>query len=361
MIVLSALLQREMIHKYLKVLAALSTLLFVIYSISRMDEGSLMFSEISRKILSTNEEIKRTKLPDKNISNANILLDDGKNIFFVETGDSNFNVVLTARQACAIESAAKMNPHLRVYLLYCDLDRFKSLKNSSELDAIRSYTNVHILHVNMTQLAIGTPMEEFMSSDQLSESHFKLPHTSDALRLLLLWKFSGTYIDTDMIVRMRLDSISSNFACRESTSYMNGAILNFDGSADKKLEEIFIKMFIDNFDGSLYSKNGPLLITSVVKHLCNVTNLEQIKTEDCQGFHVLPSVACYPVSWENWEQLLSPYYAEEVMKTVSNSLVVHFWNKFSKNQRIKIKSQAPYAQLAREFCPRVVRRLRKYF
>ncbi len=47
-------------------------------------------------------------------------LESGKNIFFHETSCSPENGILNlnARQACAIESAARVNPHMKVFVLF---------------------------------------------------------------------------------------------------------------------------------------------------------------------------------------------------------------------------------------------------
>ena len=37
-------------------------------------------------------------------------------------------------------------------------------------------------------------------SKRLEWSRYKVSHTSDVLRVALLWRFGGTYLDTDMMV-----------------------------------------------------------------------------------------------------------------------------------------------------------------
>lgn len=153
-----------------------------------------------------------------------------------------------------------------------------------------------------------------------------------------------------------LNSTLQNFACPESEQFMNGAILNLNSHKNSNLSEIFLKDLVLNFDGALYSKNGPHLVTRVVKNICNVKiNTEITSTRHCQGFHVLEQNLCYPIEYEKWEDLLTVKNSYSVMKKVEKSLVVHFWNKFSKNKKVDVRSNVPYAQLARKSCPKLIK------
>ena len=58
---------------------------------------------------------------------------------------------------------------------------------------------------------------------ELEKSIHKVAHTSDVLRVAILWKFGGTYLDTDMIVLRSFPSISEvpNFICQERSGENN--------------------------------------------------------------------------------------------------------------------------------------------
>lgn len=163
-------------------------------------------------------------------------------------------------------------------------------------------------------------------------------------------------------VMKTLNSTLQNFACPESEEFMNGAILNLNSHVRSNLSEIFLEDLVKNFNGALYSFNGPLLVTRVVKTLCNVKSITEITPmQDCHGFHVLKQNLCYPIEYEKWEDLLTTKNVHSVMKKVEKSLVVHFWNKFSKNKRVDVKSEVPYAQLARKSCPKLIKTCDKNF
>lgn len=96
----------------------------------------------------------------------------GENVFFLETGESTVDVKLTPRQACAIESAALTNPHLKIFVFYSSRERLESLHKTAEFEVIRSYPNVFIYHLNMLELALGSPLEEFFRSKRLQRSEY---------------------------------------------------------------------------------------------------------------------------------------------------------------------------------------------
>lgn len=295
-----------------------------------------------------------------NIVNSKVQPENGNNIFFIESGDSS-KIELNSRQACAIESAALMNPHLKVFVLYASNERLNKLTLTPEVEAFWSYPNVFVNYINVNQLSIGSPMEEFIRSEKLSSSSYKVEHTADVLRFLVLWRFGGTYIDLDVIVRQRLDSFS-NYACPESNVYINNAILNFDTGTGRNISEIFIKSLIENFDGREFVTNGPVLLTSVLRKLCQVIDLTKMTDlKDCQGFHVLKREFCYPIIADEWKLLWDENKVEDVMDQVKNSLVVHFWNSRSKHKKLKKSSKAAYISLAKQFCPKVMASRQGYF
>lgn len=297
----------------------------------------------------------------ENIFHARTQPGNEQNIFFIESSDTQ-KVILNARQACAVESAALTNPHLKVFVLIESHEKSRDLLVTDQVEALLSYQNVFIAHFNMYEMSVGSPLEEFIWSNKLSTSRHKTEHSSDVFRLLLLWKYGGTYLDFDMIVRSELDKFRSNYACPESDIYVDGAILNFDTKEGRNLTEVFIRNLLQHYDPKDYCGNGPTLITRVLKELCKADDLtEMTKMSDCHGFHVLDRKICYAIIANDWKRLWATNTADEVMSEVEESLVVHFWNSRSKKKKISVDSSAPYIQLARQFCPKVLETVKEFF
>jgi hypothetical protein len=131
-----------------------------------------------------------------------------KHIIFIETGcllggshgPDYQGLTLHKRQACVIESAAKMNPNHKVYLLYSCPINGKLADSSEHVRPIFAYPNVKLWRLNVTRQLSGTPLETWNFHAAMESSSWPREHSSDVLRLVALWKYGGTYLDLDVIV-----------------------------------------------------------------------------------------------------------------------------------------------------------------
>lgn len=138
------------------------------------------------------------------------------------------------RRACAIQSAAIHNPNRDIFVLFAspvafnwkEGDSFENLKSTSPIFKIFSlYPNIYLRNVNMTTFAVGTPIEELEKRGDVYASKFNVSHLSDVIRLVILYKYGGLYLDADFIILRNLDDIASTFFATESVGLMsNGAI-----------------------------------------------------------------------------------------------------------------------------------------
>lgn len=130
----------------------------------------------------------------------------GDSIFFHETScasaSGNGDLVFTNRQACAVESAARANPDADVYVLFLSPVRLKNILETRNvaIQALLSYSNIYFKHVTLSRYVEGTPLESWYKTGALKNSQWPTSHASDVMRYLTLWKYSGTYLDLDMVV-----------------------------------------------------------------------------------------------------------------------------------------------------------------
>ena len=61
-------------------------------------------------------------------------------------------------------------------------------------------------------------MEKLINA--IHESNYTTVHTSDILRIAILWKSGGTYLDSDMIALREFpnDTLAPNFICQVADS-----------------------------------------------------------------------------------------------------------------------------------------------
>lgn len=134
------------------------------------------------------------------------------------------------RQACAIESAARWNPNFDVFLLFASPVGFK--KNSAEMapviNALKSYSNIHMRHVDLWSYANHTPFADWLSTGDLFYSKYLISHTSDFLRYMSMYKFGGIYMDLDVVVQKSFENIEPNFTGAESSKEIAAGIMSFE-------------------------------------------------------------------------------------------------------------------------------------
>lgn len=304
---------------------------------------------------------------------------DGRSIFFLETHlneEENKIVTLTARQACSVESAGKYKNNILRIISEAFNFKFSALSNPDSdifliffrevgffnetvlplIDAILSYPNVHINHADIYDYSENTPLEEWMRSGILFESKYVLSHTSDILRFLTLWRYTGIYLDLDMIIKKRVDLMGKNFAVNQmSQGIINSAVLNLDSRVGRMVAERFFKETIDNFNTTTWIGNGPDVITRIVQNMCNTTDIHSMTHENCDGFAALPPETCFAIDWHEHKKFFESKYAGEVLERIKDSFIVHFWSNLSKDDKFVNMIDSAYFQLAQQYCPRVLK------
>lgn len=83
-------------------------------------------------------------------------------------------------------------------------------------------------NVNLWTYTQNTPLDKWLNNDQLFRSNYLIEHVADFLRLLSLYKWGGTYLDLDVVVKTNLSIIGKNYAGAESDVLIANGVLNFD-------------------------------------------------------------------------------------------------------------------------------------
>lgn len=144
-----------------------------------------------------------------------------KSIFFHETYSSR----LTARQACAVEAAARAHPNKEIYVLFSAPVTKYELRTGCLADLLQ-IPNVKFLRLHVAEYARGTVVQSMLLNDVI-QSRFRIQHTADILGILTLHKWGGIYLDSDMIVTKSLEDLPANFVAKETKSDFASAIISF--------------------------------------------------------------------------------------------------------------------------------------
>lgn len=208
-------------------------------------------------------------------------------------------------------------------------------------------------------LVKNTPAEtwlEEMKSGEIDPGHFPLwQNLCNLIRLVVLHKYGGVYLDTDMIILRDFSELRNSVGAQSIDQVskdrftLNGAVMIFDMNHPILLD--FIEEFSSTFNGNRWGFNGPYLVTRVIGRVNSTTPGHNVT--------VMRPAAFYPVNWFKIHRLFKkPENASEdkwVEKTLnklndkqSGSFALHLWNK--RTRELKLEEGSVISRLILDHC-----------
>ena len=123
--------------------------------------------------------------------------------------------------------------------------------------------SVTVKNYQLAKLLKDSPAHDFVEKLNMAQNmpHW-YSHQTDLLRLLVLYKWGGIYLDTDMILVRSLDSLGKNvIGFEHARSYLCGAFMMFE-KEHSYLKSCLIE-FVQHYNGKKWTMNGPDLLTRV--------------------------------------------------------------------------------------------------
>lgn len=276
------------------------------------------------------------------------------NIFFVETWRMcNKMAHLTPRAACAIESAAHVNPLWDIYIFFMDVIGYDEA-SAALINKLLKYPNIHIIGISIEELGEDTSLHQWILEKHYEKSKFLVSHISDLVRILVLYKYAGTYMDTDIISLKPTGRLGTNYAAAESAKVVASGFMNF---GNDELGRSVITELITRFESAWnptdWIAQGPGLITLVMNQLCRTKNTAEMTYERCGGVRALPTKEILAIDFGKRNYFFEDTFLEEGLKIIENSTVTHLWNAFSGKVKVLKSSYNLLNHLARRNCPSV--------
>lgn len=138
-----------------------------------------------------------------------------KQIFFQDTSCKGG---LDSRQACAVESAAKVNRDWDINVFFVGPPS-RMFLNSTLYKALSQTKNINFYRVIITTFSDDTPMR------RLSPTEYGLINLADMLRYLTLYKYGGVYFDLDVISVKSLDAFPRNWVAMQCSDALGSGAL----------------------------------------------------------------------------------------------------------------------------------------
>ncbi|OAY26145.1 uncharacterized protein At4g19900 [Manihot esculenta] len=244
------------------------------------------------------------------------------------------------REMFAIESLFKSHPNACLAIVSNSMD---SKKGSISLrPCLDKGFKVLAVKPDFDYIFKNTPAESWfheLNKGNVDPGEISLgQNLSNLLRLALLYKFGGVYIDTDVIVLKSFEKLRNVIGAQTidletgNWSRLNNAVLIFDKNHPLLFK--FIEEFSLTFNGNKWGYNGPYLVSRVVSRVNGRAGID---------FTILPPYAFYPVNWSRitslfkkpGDKLHSKWLHRKLEQIRRESLAVHLWNKQSRNLKVE--------------------------
>ncbi|KAL9689438.1 hypothetical protein QQ045_009824 [Rhodiola kirilowii] len=264
------------------------------------------------------------------------------------------------REIFALQSLFIANPRACLVLISSSMDSKKGVELLKPF--VKRGFKVIPIAPDFMFLFKNTPAESWfdkLRQGKLNPGDIALgQNISNLLRLALLYKFGGVYVDTDVIILKSFSSLRNVIGAQTMDSEtknwtrLNNAVMVFDKKHPLVFE--FINEFALTFDGNKWGHNGPYLVSRVVSRVSQEENWHKDKLKN--NFTVLPSQMFYPVDWSRVGSLFEGPRDEKHSKWISNkmtqiytqSLAIHMWNRQSK--MLKIENGSIIGHIIKDHC-----------
>ncbi|XP_069941717.1 lactosylceramide 4-alpha-galactosyltransferase-like [Cherax quadricarinatus] len=303
-------------------------------------------------------------------------------IFFTQTSCSTF---LTAREACAVESAAHHQPQRPVLVL---MTARVITQAHPLMQVLTGMSNVRLAWLDLDQVFTEEPLRTWHHDRLWVMSEGRAASAvSDAVRVELLRRYGGTYLDLDLITLRPLPS-SNNWLAREQSSQVNNAIMSFAPAHQLlqvtlvNFELMFVILTADSawqaivtaipaaYDPHMCCSIGPVLLTSQLHRLCpnNITipaSVSSDQLEICGDITVWPNKLFYPIPYGYKQFQLVSIFTEgaglgQTFFTSTVAICLHLCHSFTHKLTVSVAGDSIMKEAAVRNCPQVVEVLKRH-
>lgn len=258
-----------------------------------------------------------------------------------------------SREFLSMESVFRAHPRGCLMILSRTMDSRRGYKVLKPLQD-RGF-KVNAVTPDLSFLFKNTPAEAwFAEMKRGNRDPGEIPlaqNLSNLIRLAVLYKYGGVYLDTDFIVLKSFSGLRNSIgaqsmdAVSKNWTRLNNAVLVFD--MKHPLLYKFMEEFALTFDGNKWGHNGPYLVSRVV---------QRVENRPGYNFTVLPPMAFYPVDWTRIGGLFKKPRNQADTKWIKAKLLqlsgetygVHLWNKQS--SRLLIEEGSIMQRLISDHC-----------
>lgn len=301
----------------------------------------------------------------ENIQSDQIERGNRTQIFFLETSGE---CCLTPRQACSVESAIRTNPDatislymniaspLTVHMRKKGYKDFNAQKRSCSItnNLFKIGANSRLVREDLLLYLNDTPLWGIIENELLEESLYPFSYVSDMVRVAMLWKYGGVYLDLDCIVLKRLDSLRNAVGLNDLIyNWVENGVMAFESKHYFLL--YLMNYMIKEFRPNVWMSMGPSAMSNAIVDFCDEDHLVADKPMTCKG-NVSLTLQSYRAFYalgnrNNDRDIFYRSNAQEAIKNlakISDSFVSHVYNAELPDH---VPEDSLYALLGKKFCP----------
>ncbi|KAL1440200.1 hypothetical protein MTO96_010008 [Rhipicephalus appendiculatus] len=221
-----------------------------------------------------------------------------RRIFFLETSKVRS---VGARTACAVESASRLHPLWSIHYLHASARFLSPFCPFASL--LRTFRNVRLAYLDYKNHFKDTVLDLWLREGAYKRSPYEAVHLSDGIRLGLLLKHGGVYVDFDVIFLRSLEDLGDAVvACSADDAVTN----NFFAFTAR---HPFVREVVRN----------------VLLRWCNATAVEQAldNRRRCRGVTLLPRNRLLPLNHTTAHLLFDAAAGPNVRESFAHSYLVH--------------------------------------
>jgi len=234
-------------------------------------------------------------------------------IHFISVTDS---IIFTELQLCAISSASLHNPNAAI-IIWSTVEMTKQFANDQ----------VSYIIMDINKILHGTPLSQWHKNPRSKHSKYYRYFLSDALRLAILYKYGGIFLDLDMIsIRPIEDEFNLGYENDEKET-VNGAMMQFTNY--HTFLYFAMREFVRNYKDD-WGHQGPQLLTKLTGEY------GKINSNKLDSMNVASSNLFYPIAWSDASDMFKS--SPRLTRQLDTARTLHLWNAVTNGMPIERNS-----------------------
>ncbi|KAG8580348.1 hypothetical protein GDO81_007261, partial [Engystomops pustulosus] len=287
-----------------------------------------------------NVSLKTTNTPP--LRTPSEVLREGNGIIFLESTD---RMKLPLLVLCAVESAARVYKDRPVAFFMKGLNDTNTEELKRLFPTLSSLSNVYFFSLKFEELFTDTPLQSWYSKINPQQQSYWTHVSADGCRLVLIWKYGGIYLDTDVISIRTIPK--QNFIAEENSQSSSNGVFGF--SPHHLFTQKCMDGFVQNYNSQIWGQQGPILFTRVIKTFCDLPRFNDKEDAMCGTIDILNPQRFYPIPYPAWRRY---YEVWNKLPTFENSYGLHLWNYMNNGKISVVRGSNVLAEhLYKTYCP----------